>query len=173
MVGARKPSCLTSNSQSGWSNGSGMRTSGIGRWFMPPICHCGDRDARSSARNLSLITTLIGHTNSWTVARATSRNRHRVRVSWRRHRATAPAGKLQMHIPGAIAELERARIAERVKEGLQRAKTQGKRLRRPRCFPAAIAVPGSSVRDAARIWGVSMSTAARWRSAGRGLPSVV
>jgi DNA invertase Pin-like site-specific DNA recombinase len=34
--------------------------------------------------------------------------------------ATTPAGKLQMHILGAIAEFERARIAERVKAGLQR-----------------------------------------------------
>src|SRR5467141_1591110 len=36
--------------------------------------------------------------------------------------ATTPAGKLQMHILGAIAEFERARIAERVKAGLQRAR---------------------------------------------------
>src|SRR5258708_7653884 len=42
--------------------------------------------------------------------------------------ATTPAGKLQMHILGAIAEFERARIAERVKAGLQRARAQGKRL---------------------------------------------
>src|ERR1700751_2610057 len=39
--------------------------------------------------------------------------------------ATTPAGKLQMHILRAIAEFERARIAERVKAGLQRAKAQG------------------------------------------------
>jgi Enterobacteriaceae phage serine recombinase len=36
--------------------------------------------------------------------------------------ATTPAGKLQMHILGAIAEFERARIAERVKAGLLRAR---------------------------------------------------
>ena len=45
--------------------------------------------------------------------------------------ATTPAGKLQMHILGAIAAFERARIAERVKAGLQRARAQGKRLGRP------------------------------------------
>jgi DNA invertase Pin-like site-specific DNA recombinase len=45
--------------------------------------------------------------------------------------ATTPAGKLQMHILGAIAEFERARIAERVKAGLRRAKANGKRLGRP------------------------------------------
>ena len=56
--------------------------------------------------------------------------------------ATTPAGRLQMHILGAIAEFERARIAERVKAGLQRAKEQGKRLGRPRKkTPAAIVVP--------------------------------
>jgi DNA invertase Pin-like site-specific DNA recombinase len=81
--------------------------------------------------------------------------------------ATTPAGKLQMHILGAIAEFERARIAERVKAGLQRARAQGKRLGRPRKVPSTIAVPGGSVRHAARVWGVSKSTAARWITAGR------
>src|SRR6266487_513544 len=50
--------------------------------------------------------------------------------------ATTPAGKLQMHIWGAIAEFERERIRERVLAGLQRAKAQGKRLGRPRVRPA-------------------------------------
>ena len=81
--------------------------------------------------------------------------------------ATTPAGKLQMHILGAIAEFERARIAERVKAGLQRARAQGKRLGRPRKAPLTIVVPGGSVREAARMWGVSKSTAARWIAAGR------
>jgi DNA invertase Pin-like site-specific DNA recombinase len=45
--------------------------------------------------------------------------------------ATTPAGKLQMHILGAIAEFERARIAERVRAGLRRAQADGKRLGRP------------------------------------------
>jgi DNA invertase Pin-like site-specific DNA recombinase len=81
--------------------------------------------------------------------------------------ATTPAGKLQMHILGAIAEFERARIAERVKAGLQRARAQGKRLGRPRKAPATIVVPGGSVREAARTWGVSKSTAARWIAAGK------
>jgi DNA invertase Pin-like site-specific DNA recombinase len=81
--------------------------------------------------------------------------------------ATTPAGKLQMHILGAIAEFERARIAERVKAGLQRARAQGKRLGRPRIAPPPFAIPGGSVRAAARAWGVSKSTAARWIAAGR------
>ena len=81
--------------------------------------------------------------------------------------ATTPAGKLQMHILGAIAEFERERIRERVLAGLARARTQGKRLGRPRVTPAAIAIPGGSIREAARLWGVSKSTAARWINSGR------
>jgi DNA invertase Pin-like site-specific DNA recombinase len=81
--------------------------------------------------------------------------------------ATTPAGKLQMHILAAIAEFERARIAERVRAGLQRARAQGKRLGRPRKAPTTIVVPGGSVREAAHVWGVSKSTAARWITAGR------
>src|SRR4029453_3071798 len=46
--------------------------------------------------------------------------------------ATTPAGKLQMHILGAIAEFERGRIVERVRAGLARVRTQGVRLGRPR-----------------------------------------
>ena len=45
--------------------------------------------------------------------------------------ATTPAGNLQMHILGAIAEFERSRMAERVQAGLQRAKTHRARLGRP------------------------------------------
>src|SRR3954468_10801221 len=46
--------------------------------------------------------------------------------------ATTPAGRLQMHLLGAIAEFERGRIRERVKAGLARARAQGVRLGRPR-----------------------------------------
>src|SRR5437879_4332511 len=81
--------------------------------------------------------------------------------------ATTPAGRLQMHILGAIAEFERGRIVERVRAGLARARAQGQRLGRPRKTRAAIAVPGGSVRAAAQAWGVSKSTAARWIVAGR------
>ena len=80
--------------------------------------------------------------------------------------ATTPAGKLQLHILAAIAEFERDRIRERVLAGLQRAKSQGKRLGRPRRTPVVGDVPGGSVREAARLWGVSKSTAARRISAG-------
>ena len=80
--------------------------------------------------------------------------------------ATTPAGKLQMHILGAIAEFERGRIVERVRAGLARAKAQGTRLGRQ---PYAIAdaqfeaVADRSLRDAAQALGVSRSVVHRWR----------
>ena len=46
--------------------------------------------------------------------------------------ATTSAGKLQMHILAAIAEFERARIAERVTAGLARARQQGRQARSAR-----------------------------------------
>jgi DNA invertase Pin-like site-specific DNA recombinase len=46
--------------------------------------------------------------------------------------ATTPAAKLQMRILGAIAEFERACIAERIKSGLARTRPDGRRLGRPR-----------------------------------------
>jgi DNA invertase Pin-like site-specific DNA recombinase len=76
--------------------------------------------------------------------------------------ATTPAGKLQMHILGAIAEFERARIAERVRAGLERARRSGTRLGRPRSTPLpAAALRGLTVRQATALWAVSKSTAAR------------
>jgi putative DNA-invertase from lambdoid prophage Rac len=80
--------------------------------------------------------------------------------------ATTPAGRLQLHILGAIAEFERERIRERVLAGLRRARAQGKRLGRPRLTPCPIGVP-ATVREAAKEWGVSKSTAARWIAEGR------
>ncbi len=81
--------------------------------------------------------------------------------------ATTPAGRLQLHVLGAIAEFERARIAERVRAGLARARKQGRRLGRPRRpVPESVLAPvrGLSVRQAARRLGVSPATAHRWLS---------
>jgi DNA invertase Pin-like site-specific DNA recombinase len=80
--------------------------------------------------------------------------------------ATTPAGKLQMHILGAIAEFERERIRERVLAGLQRARTQGKRLGRPRAavpLERLRRIDGLPVDVAAERLGVSRSTVKRWR----------
>src|SRR5438876_9798936 len=80
--------------------------------------------------------------------------------------ATTPAGRLQMHILGAIAEFEKGRIVERVRAGLARARAEGKRLGR---HPYAIsadrfdAVSHLSLREAARALGVSRSVVHRFR----------
>ena len=81
--------------------------------------------------------------------------------------ATTPAGRLQLHILGAIAEFERARIVERVNAGLARAKAQGKTLGRPRKVNGVQVPHGLTVRGAAHAWGVSKSTAANWLNQGR------
>lgn len=80
--------------------------------------------------------------------------------------ATTPAGKLQMHILGAIAEFERERIRERVLAGLQRARAQDRRLGRPLARPPIDGlqrVAGLPVHVAAERLGVSRSTVKRWR----------
>src|SRR5262245_7504071 len=64
----------------------------------------------------------------------------------------------------ALAEFERARIQERVRAGLARAKAQGVRLGRPprRVDPERLAsVAGLPVREAARRLGVPRSTLQR------------
>jgi DNA invertase Pin-like site-specific DNA recombinase len=82
--------------------------------------------------------------------------------------ATTPAGKLQLHILGAIAEFERGRIVERVKAGLARAKAHGTRLGRR---PTRIAshdlerTAQLSVREAATLLGVPRSVLHRARQA--------
>ena len=78
---------------------------------------------------------------------------------------TTPAGRLQWQIIGAISEFERARIQERVKAGLARAKAQGTRLGRPRRRIDAerlATVAGLPAREAARRLGVPRSTLQRW-----------
>ena len=80
--------------------------------------------------------------------------------------ATTPAGKLQMHILAAIAEFERARIAERVTAGLARARANWKRLGRPYVeIPRErlAAVERLTLNEAAARLGVSRSTLKRWR----------
>jgi DNA invertase Pin-like site-specific DNA recombinase len=81
--------------------------------------------------------------------------------------ATTPAGRLQLHVLGAIAEFERARIVERVRAGLTRARAQGRRLGRPPCaIPETQfdAVAHLSVREAAKALNVSRSVVQRHRA---------
>jgi DNA invertase Pin-like site-specific DNA recombinase len=75
---------------------------------------------------------------------------------------TTPAGRLQLHILAALAEFERARISERVRAGMARARAQGRRLGRPRASVPPVPIPpGLTVRGAADLWGCSRATAAR------------
>ena len=84
--------------------------------------------------------------------------------------ATTPAGKLQMHILGAIAEFEKSRVQERVRAGLARVRAAGQRLGRP-VEPVPLerlaTVTGLSVREGARRLNVSRSTLQRWRTVAR------
>ena len=63
---------------------------------------------------------------------------------------TTPAGKAMFQMMGVFAEFERAMIQERVRAGLVRARSEGKRLGRPPIAPAlekrireAVATPQS------------------------------
>ena len=79
-----------------------------------------------------------------------------------------PAGRLQLHILAALSEFERARIAERVLAGLERARRQGKRLGRPATRISAADLQRTadlSVRDAAREIGVAPTVLYRARTA--------
>jgi DNA invertase Pin-like site-specific DNA recombinase len=81
--------------------------------------------------------------------------------------ATTPAGKLQMHILGAIAEFERARIVERVRAGLARRAAQGKPLGRPRqtiSLDDLARTAALSTRQAATVLGVSHAAVHRARA---------
>ena len=80
--------------------------------------------------------------------------------------ATTPAGRLQLHVLGAIAEFERARIAERVKAGQARARAQGRKLGRPVAqvpVERVLSVDHLPVNAAAKVLNVSRSTVKRWR----------
>src|SRR6266516_1904094 len=82
---------------------------------------------------------------------------------------TTPAGKAMFQMMGVFAEFERAMIQERVRAGLARAKSEGKRLGRPPIAPAleerirkALATPGRpGVRVLAKQLGVNVSTVHR------------
>ena len=82
--------------------------------------------------------------------------------------ATTPAGRLQMHLLAAIAEFERARIVERVRAGMARAKAQGHRVGRPPREANFRSVVHLSVREAAIHLGVSRSAVHRWRLSQKG-----
>ena len=75
---------------------------------------------------------------------------------------TTPAGKRQLHILAALAEFERDG-RKGMKAGLfgpgQDARGEAGTIAKD---PAGIAVLGGTVRAAAKAWGVSKTTAAKW-----------
>ena len=73
---------------------------------------------------------------------------------------TTPTGKMVFTVLGAVAELERSLIAERVRAGLRNAVAKGKRLGRPRAKVdaarmAVLRSQGRSMREIAAELGVS------------------
>lgn len=75
---------------------------------------------------------------------------------------TTPTGKMVFTVLGAVAELERSLIAERVRAGLRNARAKGKRLGRPRLRLDAtgierLRVQGRTIREIAEALGVSRS----------------
>jgi DNA invertase Pin-like site-specific DNA recombinase len=85
---------------------------------------------------------------------------------------TSPTGRLVLHVLGAISEFERERIRERVHAGLARARTQGRKLGRPKAsvpVERLATVATMSLNDAAKTLGVSLATLKRWRKAQKSL----
>ncbi len=81
---------------------------------------------------------------------------------------STPAGKMVFTVLGAVAELERSLIAERVRAGVRHARANGKKLGRPRVIVdaaqvAALRAQGDSWPSIARTLGISVGKA--WQAA--------
>jgi DNA invertase Pin-like site-specific DNA recombinase len=76
---------------------------------------------------------------------------------------STPAGKMIFTVLGAVAELERSLIAERVKAGLRNARAKGKTLGRPKRIVdeklvASLRAQGLGVRAIAKRLGIGVGT---------------
>jgi DNA invertase Pin-like site-specific DNA recombinase len=76
---------------------------------------------------------------------------------------STPAGKMVFTVLGAVAELERSLIVERVRAGLRNARAKGKRLGRPRTLVDGATISrlrsqGRSIREIADQLGYSRGT---------------
>ena len=78
---------------------------------------------------------------------------------------SSPAGKLQVQVMAAVAEFERNRIRERTREGIERAKRQGKALGRPslEVNPETVreARQSMSIAETAKYLGISVASVKR------------
>src|SRR5215471_4383922 len=63
---------------------------------------------------------------------------------------STPAGKMVLTVLGAVAELERSLIVERVKAGLRNARAKGRRLGRPKVSIDSARI--ATLRRAGRSW---------------------
>ena len=89
---------------------------------------------------------------------------------------STPAGKMVFTVLGAVAELERSLIVERVKAGLRNARAKGKRLGRPRVGVdrvkvAALRAQGLSWAAVAKRLGLGEGTVYRASSASAKIPN--
>lgn len=89
---------------------------------------------------------------------------------------TTPAGRMTFTVLGAVAELERSLIAERVRAGLRNARAKGKKLGRPRVAVdaptvAALRAQGRSWPQIAAEMGVSVGTV--YQAARTGFPRTI
>ena len=82
---------------------------------------------------------------------------------------TTPSGRAMFQVLAVFGEFERELIVARVNAGLDRARREGKRLGRPKLTAAAKSAAidalrrGASVREAARVSGVSVGAVAAFR----------
>lgn len=79
---------------------------------------------------------------------------------------STPEGKLMLQLISSFAEFEKARLVERTREGLQRAKAEGKKLGRPAATETHNKVQearaqGLSQSKAANVLGLSLATVKR------------
>lgn len=84
---------------------------------------------------------------------------------------STPAGKMVFTVLGAVAELERSLIVERVKAGMRNARAKGRRIGRPPQTPLSselrtviantYACGGTSLRALAKKFGTSLATVQR------------
>ena len=113
-----------------------------------------DRLARSVAHLLEIADSL----NAWGVGLVSVRDAH---VD-----TTSPAGRFALQILGAVAELERSLVRERVIAGVRRAQAAGKHCGRPRVeldLRPAVAMldQGHGLKTIAKALGVSRATLRR------------
>jgi DNA invertase Pin-like site-specific DNA recombinase len=79
---------------------------------------------------------------------------------------STPTGKMMFTVLGAVAELERSLIAERVRAGLRNARAKGKRLGRPSAEVSTsqicqLLAMGRSMEQIGKALGVSAATVCR------------